>query len=71
MNNVVTPFGNPLVHRVSAATNKMELARCAKDANPGNITYAFDYHRAKQEREAAILALRATFKLVWVNPDVK
>ena len=67
MYNVI-PY-NPHVHRVSAATNKLDIAKAVHAANPKNITYALDVQIAQREREAAILALRSTFKLVWVNPN--
>lgn len=62
--------GEQLLHRVSAATNKMEIADAARKGNPGNLTLALDYQKACNEREAAIKAARSSIKLAWVNPDV-
>lgn len=60
---------NPLLHRVSAATNALDIAKAARAANPGNLTIALDYQKALTEREAAIKAARASIHLAWVNPD--
>lgn len=61
---------NDLKHRVSAATNVLECAQEALKANPGNVTLALDLQKAKLDRDRAIDAVRASFKLVWVNPHV-
>lgn len=62
---------NDLKHRVSAATNILECAREALNANPGNVTLALSLQKAKLARDDAIRAVRASFRVVWVNPHVK
>lgn len=55
---------NDLKHRISAATNILECAQEALKANPGNVTLALDLQKAKAARDAAIMELRRTFKVV-------
>jgi hypothetical protein len=57
-----------LKHRVSAATNILECAREALNANPGNVTLALSLQKAKIDRDAAIAAVRASFHIAWVKP---
>lgn len=53
-----------LQHRVDAATHSLECARAALKANPGNVSFALDVQKAQMNREAAIMALRRSFKVV-------
>jgi hypothetical protein len=61
-------FGSPQ-HKVAAATNALEIARHALAANPGNITFAMDVQKAKAVRDAAIIELRRTFRVINGTAD--